>query len=310
MKQVFFFLPLLFLSFALTAQAGKLTDADRNRIAEAEKELLRLSYAMHTDSSDEARFTACKALIKGLVSALKTPNSYHYDFSKLKGVSVVDSPEDDYRFFTWELHVSRDVYRHYGAIQYNSSDLKLLPLIDRGAQLRQNPETALTTNEDWLGYVVYKIIPGGIFEGRTYHFLFGYDRYGATSRQKFLDAFYFDREGKPHFGLPVFVTHTPEGHPLEDRTRLLLEYSAEANVAMRHNPETGRIIYENLILTQGPNGEPLSVPDGSYHALELGKDGRWHENSKVFSHTYEKAPVPRVKEKERKDVIGRPKPGG
>jgi hypothetical protein len=184
-------------------------------------------------------------------------------------------------------------------------------LIDRGSKIRQNPETVITTNENWLGYAAYKILQGGVFEGKKYYFVFGYDRYGVYRRQKILDVFYFDDRGIPSFGLPVFVTYTPEGHLLEDRTRLILQYSAEANVAMRFEEESQRIIYENLILAKGPNDEgPVNMPDGSYHALELGKDGRWHEVSKVFSHKYEKAPIPEPIKVTKSDILGRPTGGG
>lgn len=307
MKHISLLATVLIFSANLFTQAGSLTEDNRATLAQQEEDLLGLAYLMHTDSSEENRFRACKELITSLVQALKTPNSFQYEFPKLQGVKIINAPDNSFRFFSWELHVNRDEYRHYGAIQYNEKTLKLVPLIDRGKELRQNPETAMTTNEDWLGYVAYKVLPGGVFEGKPYYFLFGYDRYAATTRQKFLDVLYFGADGTPHFGLPIFVTYTPEGHLLEDRTRLVLEYNAEASVAMQHEPETNRIIYENLVISQGPDGGPVSLPDGSYHALELGTDGRWHEVSKVFDHVYEKAPVPAPKVAEKVNVVGQPR---
>jgi len=304
----FFFTTYLTLlcSTLIFSQAGELKAADRIALQAAEADLLALSYTMNMDSVDDARFRACNLLIKGLVKALKTPNSFRYDFPELRGVNILNAPDNSFRFFTWELHVSEDHYRHYGAIQYNTSELKLVPLIDRGDKLKQNPETTTGTNEDWIGYVAYNIIPAGVFNDTPYYFLFGHDHYGEFSSQKILDVFYFDDQGRPRFGLPVFAIYTPEGHLLEDHTRILLQYSAEARVALRHEPETGRIIYENLVLAKGPDDGPISLPDGSYHAIELGKDGRWHEVSKIFSHTYEKAPVERVKVAGDVDILGRP----
>ncbi|MFT5018522.1 MAG: hypothetical protein ACJAX1_002376 [Neolewinella sp.] len=307
MKLLFSFFLSALCTVTLLAQAGPLSIADNIKLQKAESDLLVLSYSMHTDSSDKARFYACKLLIKDLVEALKTPNSFNFDFSGVEGIKVIMAPDSSFRFFTWELHVNRDEYRHYGAIQYNTGELKLLPLIDREAQFRQNPETVITSNTNWLGYVIYDILQGGTYEGKPYYFLFGYDRHAALSRQKILDVFHFDEAGDPSFGLPVFAIYTAEGHLLEDHTRLILEYSAEASVAMRFEPETKRIIYENLIIAQGPNGGPISLPDGSYHALEYGTDGRWHEVSKVFKHKYEKAPVERVQSAKKKDIVGRPK---
>ncbi|MFK8161262.1 MAG: hypothetical protein AB8H12_02260 [Lewinella sp.] len=312
MKSVFFLLLSLVCGASLYAQqAGPLSKSDLASLTAAEADLLKLSYTMHTDSNEEARFVACKSLIRELVTALKTPNSFNYDFAALKGIKVLAAPDNSFRFFTWELHVDRDNYQHFGAIQYNSEKLKLVPLIDRGDKIRQNPEMAFTTNENWLGYVAYNILPGGTYDGKQYYFLFGYDRFGTYSRQKVLDVFYFNNQGVPSFGLPVLVTYTPEGHLLEDRARIILRYSAEASVAMRFEEESQRIIYENLIIADGPNDEgPVNMPDGSYHALELGKDGRWHEVSKVFSHKYEKAPKPEPKQVTNSDIIGRPTGGG
>lgn len=310
MKLIFPLLLCLLTGTTLMAQAGPLSKADRAKLVEAESNLLHLAYTMQTDSSEETRFTACKTLIKDLVAALKTPNSYNYDFASLKGVNVLPSPDNRFRFFTWELNINRDEYRHYGAIQFNSGELKLVPLIDRGDKIRQNPETVMNTNENWLGYVAYNIIPGGTYDGKDYYFLFGYDRFGTYRRQKVLDVFYFDEQGTPSFGLPVFVTYTPEGHLLEDRTRLILQFSAEASVAMRYEESLHQIIYENLIIAQGGSGEgPVNMPDGSYHALEFGKDGRWHEISKVFDHKYEVAPRPEAREVSKADIIGRPTGG-
>lgn len=311
MKLFFSLLLCMITGTSLLAQAGPLSEADHAKLVEAEANLLHLSYTMQTDSNEEVRFTACKTLIQELVAALKTPNSYNYDFEALKGVNVLKSPDNRFRFFTWELNINRDEYRHYGAIQFNSGELKLVPLIDRGDKIRQNPETVMNTNENWLGYVAYNIVPGGTYEGKDYYFLFGYDRFSTYRRQKVLDVFYFDEQGTPSFGLPVFVTYTPEGHLLEDRTRLVLQFSAEASVAMRYEASLHQIIYENLILAQGGNEEgPVNMPDGSYHALEFGKDGRWHEISKVFDHKYEVAPRPAAKEVSKADILGRPTGGG
>lgn len=300
------FLLSLTTAFTLSGQAaGLLTEADRQRLTEDEKALRQVAYRMHTDSSAENRFASCKKLIQGLVTTLKTPSSYRYPFDSLPGVKVISSPDNSFRFFTWELHVDRDQYRHYGAIQFNTKRLKLLPLVDRGAALRQNPETAPMTNDNWLGYVIYDMIPAGEYDGRPYYFLFGFDRYAAFSRKKILDVLYFDAAGKPHFGLPVFDTYTEEGLLREDRLRIVLEYHAAANVALRFERENSQIVYENLILAQGEQGNPINLPDGSYHALEYGTDGRWHERSKVYSHVYERAPVPEPKAKENVNIFGR-----
>ncbi|MEL7160477.1 MAG: hypothetical protein AAFN92_06950, partial [Bacteroidota bacterium] len=125
-----------------------------------------------------------------------------------------------------------------------------------------------------------------------------------------LDVLSFDGFGKPVFGLPVFDTYNDKDLRLVDRKRLILEYSARAQVVLEHDAENNRIIYENLILTPN-NGEgdgPVNMPDGSYHALEYREgDGMWHEVEKIFDHTYEKAPRDSTIRPKGQDIFGRGK---
>ncbi|MEM9528888.1 MAG: hypothetical protein AAGA31_19915, partial [Bacteroidota bacterium] len=306
------FLVCLLLPCFAFAQAGSLNGKDKEHLTVKEAELAALAFTMHTDSNEEKRFKACKELIVGLVEALKTPNSFHYDFANLNGVNVLEAPDASFRIFSWELFINRDEYRHYGAIQRNNKELELIPLIDRGDQLRQNPENVQLAPSKWLGYVAYKIIPGGTYEGAPYYFLFGYDRYGAYRRRKIIDVLSFDGFGGATFGLPVFMTYNEENLLLPDRKRMILEYSASANVALKYEAETNRIIYENLVLTPMSEGDgPVNMPDGSYHALKFqAVDGKWHEVEKVFNHTYEKAPRDTTRAPVRLDILGRPIGGG
>ncbi|OAV45307.1 hypothetical protein A3850_012735 [Lewinella sp. 4G2] len=292
----------------LSAQAKSLSKKAMREVQAQEEKLVGLSYVMHTDSSADQRFAACRELIKELVETLKTPNSYSYPFDSLRGVVVKESPDQKFRIFSWELHVDADLYRHYGAIQFNESKLKLIPLMDRGDELRENPENVVLTPDNWLGYVTYDIVPAGKYNGETMYFLFGFDRYGKFRRQKILDVLTFDQFGKPSFGAPVFRTYTPEGLLMEDRKRIILMYGAESAVVMRHDIYNNRIIYENLVMMPGNSGEgPVNVPDGSYHSLELDDQGIWFEVEKVFDHKYEEAPREAGKAPAGQDLFGRPK---
>ncbi|MEM6772587.1 MAG: hypothetical protein AAF597_18560, partial [Bacteroidota bacterium] len=225
--------------------------------------------------------------------ALKTSNSFNYEFPALPGVAIRYAPDRSFRTITWELHVNRDEYRHYGAIQFNSKKLKLKPLLDRSSEWRSNPENKISGANDWLGYVIYDIIPGGTLEGKPYYFVFGFDRHSGFVRRKVLDVLTFDAYDNIQFGLPVFTTYSPEGLLLQERTRIILDYSAEANVVMKLDPTTNRIVYENLIMMPGSEDSgPVQMPDGSYHALAYRpEDGLWHEVEKVFTHKFDQAPT-------------------
>ncbi len=302
---------LLLVSFFLPAQSGNLSAKQEAAMEAVEERMAVLINTVYTDSSETARFTACRDLIKELVVALDRPNSFAYTFTKLPGMSIQYPEDRSFRIFTWELNVNRDEYRHYGAIQLNDKSLKLLPLLDRGADWQENPENAVVGADNWLGYAVYHIVKGGTFQGKPYYFLFGYDSYEAFRRRKILDVLRFDEAGKPVFGLPVFETYTESGLLLADRVRMIFTYSAEATIVLRNDTDLGGIVFENLIMVSGDHGEgPVHMPDGSYHFLQEGTDGVWREKEQVFTHKYEEAPREVPKPDEGRDLLGRSRGGG
>ncbi|MEL7163494.1 MAG: hypothetical protein AAFN92_22240, partial [Bacteroidota bacterium] len=156
--RTFLFLCGLTLTSLLSAQAGNLKKADREALTTKVTELNALTETIYTDANEEKRFQACKDLIRGLVAALKTKNSFNFPFTDLNGVKILEAPDRSFRVFTWELFVDRDDYRHYGAIQMNEKALNLVPLVDRGDWLQENPENAQMGADKWLGYVAYKIV--------------------------------------------------------------------------------------------------------------------------------------------------------
>ncbi len=305
------FFTLLLLSQLLSAQAAPLSEKEEAAMAEIENNMAALVATVYRDSSETARFAACHDLIKQLVFSLDRPNSFSYPFSNLPGVSIQYPQDRSFRIFTWELNVNRDEYRHYGAIQFNERELKLLPLLDRSEEWLENPENAIVGADNWLGYAVYHIMEGGLYEGRPYYFVFGFDSYEAYRRRKILDILRFDASGMPVFGLPIFETYTESGLLLADRARMIFTYGAEASIALRNDPELGGIVFENLIMVPGNYGEgPVAMPDGSYHFLKQGEDGMWREEEQIFTHKYEEAPREVPKPDEGLDLLGRGRSGG
>ncbi|WP_104420261.1 hypothetical protein [Neolewinella xylanilytica] len=304
LKPFFFALLTAWLAPAVSAQS--LTESDRAAMVEGESRMADLLQVVYADSSQQARFQATRDLIKELVQTLDRPHSFTYSFAALPGLSIQYAPDSTFRVFTWELNIDRDQYRHFGAIQRRADTLALTPLVDRGDSWLENPENAVVGADNWLGYAVYDVVPGGTYEGKPYYFVLGYDSYGAFRRRKILDVVRFDADGAPRFGLPVFTTYTDSGLLLADRARIILEYAAEATVALREDSELGGILYENLIMMPGSNGEgPVQVPDGSYHLLEMDDRGQWLEKEQVFTHKYEEAPREVPKPSEGRDIFGR-----
>ncbi len=290
--------------------SSDITADDLLVLEEMEDTLGLLAYTVLHDSLEENRYLACRAIIPRLVRALKTPNSFQYPFEQLQYLSIQYPPDSSFRIFTWQLFVNRDEYRYYGAIQMNTAELALFPLIDRSFEIGDGVlETADLDNENWYGSVVYDIL--AVEKGpQPYYLLFGADTYQAYQRRKLVDVLSFDpNSGKPRFGLPVFLEQNSEEEVVRTRSRLVQQFSAASYVTLKYDASSELIMQENLITVAGPYGEgPVNVPDGSYIGYALKKDGLWYSIPKVYTHTYGKGEMPRTPTEMMgvdRDILGR-----
>ena len=274
------------------------------RLHTAEDTLALLAYAVVNDSIEQERFAACRALIQVLVRTLKIENSYQYRFDRLKSVSIMAPPDSSFRIFTWQLFVNDSTYRYYGAIQMNSPELKLFPLIDRSADMDERPVYETLPPERWYGALYYTLRQFDTKEGHKY-LLCGYDAHTFFEKRKVIEILSFDAAGKPVFGAPVFDKPGAKAAEL----RMLFEYSAEASVRVNWDEQYQLILFDHLIPWPSPFGGGLSyVPDGSYDGLRLEK-GRWKFIDKVFNDVQEEAPRPEpvLDTRQDKDIMGKDK---
>ncbi len=272
-----------------------------------EDTLAVLAFGVVNDSIAERRFGACQSLIKKLVTSLKEENSFQYPFKRLKTVSIQYPPDSSFRVFSWQLYVDENEYRYYGAIQMNTPELTLFPLIDRSFKV-ENPEQDILTNEDWYGSVYYNL-KSFEYQGTSYHLLFGFDGFEFFRKRKLVDILWF-QDGKPMFGAPLFINET-DPNQSRDRKRIVLEYSAEASIRLNFDPGLDLLIFDHLAILEGRHGEgPVGVPDGTYEGYRLSKEGFWEYVPKVFDQVQDEPPVPYpVLEGDDKDLFGRKKKG-
>jgi hypothetical protein len=149
----------------------------------------------------------------------------------------------------------------------------------------------------------YKLYPFDTPQGRKY-LLMGFDGYSFFERRKLIDVLYFDKEGQPVFGAPVF--ERPQGRASREH-RMIFEYSAEARVKVNWDAEYQMILFDHLLPMASPYRAGMTaVPDGSYDGLRLEK-GRWVFIDKVFNDAQEEAPrpMPVLDGSRSKDIMGR-----
>lgn len=251
----------------------------------------------------DKRFSACHRMIPMLTEALKEPNSFDYKFEKLQTVSIQYPQDSSFRVITWQLYVDTSEYRYYGAIQMNTEDLQLHPLIDRSFQV-QDVERQVLTNRNWYGSVYYNLKEFDTPEGTKY-LLFGYDGFSFYKRRKVIDVLHF-QAGKPIFGAPVFVNEK-RGRV---KNRVLLEYAANSSVHCNYDEFKEAIIYDHLLRTTSEvGGGATSVPDGSFEGYEYVKrGGYWSHIDKMFHTVVDEAPREHpVLDRKEKDLFGKKK---
>lgn len=268
-----------------------------------------LSYLIVNDSLEESRFRAVNKFIPTLVKALKHENSFDYPFDRLKSISIQYPADSTFRIFTWQLYVNENDYRYYGAIQMNSKELKLIPLIDRSAEV-EDIEHQVLSPKQWYGSLYYNIKEFDTKEGKKY-LLFGYDGLTFFKKRKVIDVLSF-KNGSASFGAPVFVSEDPN-HPFLPKSRIEFTYSAEASIKVNFDGHLDIIIGDHLIeeMSSISSQGPVRLPDGSYIGYKL-KDGQWTYVAKVFDHIYETEEETRQQpifdsakpRKNRKDIFG------
>jgi hypothetical protein len=241
------------------------------------------------------RKTSCYSLIRNLVIALNIPGSYNYPFDSLTQLSIVKSPDNKFRIFTWNLRNNKDSYRFYGVIQRNEEKgVKLLPLFDAGPLIK-HPEDTIVDNNYWWGALYYKIIPVKVGNEINYT-LFGWNGADKHSNKKVIDVLRF-QEGAAIFGSPIFKVGAKD-----IMHRVVFEYSNDVqNMVLTYDAEKKYIIFDHLvpISPQAEGNYGLYFPDGSYDYFVFEK-GYWMMKEQLFDNGTIKTSNDNIEERTKK----------
>lgn len=219
-----------------------------------------------TESEKESMLGRFNTLLK---EVLENPESIHYPFSALKSVSVLTSPEHNFRIFTW-FTLSHSGYAAHGMIQYinqkkQSTAYDLTPMAD----IPRNILFKTLNTDAWLGVVYYDMIEFKQ-KSKKFYLLLGFDGNNGITHKKVIDVLYFAPNGSPRFGSPVFTIDKRQAN------RVMFEYSAKAKFTLKYYEKSKVIVYDHLA-PERPELEgqyPYYVPDLSYDALKL-EHGKW-----------------------------------
>lgn len=229
--------------------------------------LARLGKKMINDPNDLERKNANYSFIKTLVSALKVNNSFLYKFDSVKTVSILNSPDNRFRIFSWFVLNQDGSYRFYGTVQMNTGGQLLMYPLEDYSPLLTNPEDSTVNNRKWYGAQYYKIIP--VYGQKPYYILLGWKGNTVETTKKVIEVLSF-QDGKPVFGMGVF-----DGGG-KARKRIVFEYTRQASMLLRYVPEQNLIVFDHLSPPdKKAKDKPQTYgPDLSYDGYKL-KNGRW-----------------------------------
>ena len=234
--------------------------------------LKEISFKMVNDSIEPERYNASYKLIKTLVSALKTPYSFNFQFDSVKAISIQASSDKRFRIFSWHVMNNDGSYRYYGTIQMNKPDgkLEMFPLIDYTPAFK-NPSDSTTNNDKWYGAQYYRIISVLNNVQIPYYVLLGWKGNTVKSTKKVIEILYF-KDGKPHFGMPIFDGDQDN----QGKKRIIFEYDRRASMFLNYESTINTIVFDHLAPPDPKlKGKfELYGPDFSYDGFKL-VNGRW-----------------------------------
>lgn len=267
------------------------------------KKLVRRDYIRRAQAND--------TFVRHFVKTLKTPNSFHYPFDSLvaRGMSIVKSPDEKFRIITWSLpehdETGAYTYLYFGAIQMDTSILRLFPLQDKSGQMA-SPDQKNGDNSEWFGALYYGITQN-THNDTTYYTVFGWDGNNERSTKKIADVLYFDADGKPKFGAPIF--QVIKNNKLLFRSRFIMEFKEGATVTLNWDAEQNKIIFDNLSSEDGESTKKTNtagvtsaqnagagneftlIPEGIYSGLEF-REGKWYYIQTVMREFLKSVPIP------------------
>lgn len=253
-------------------------------------------------SESKHRAKAASLFESKFLALLDSPNSYQLGLDSLKWISKLEATEQSFRIFSWLITDDQKVTTPYGYIQL--ADGEVIQLIDN-AEVNQDSEFETADANSWLGALYYHMMP--LKEGSSDYILFGYRQIDRFNKLKIAEVVSVT-DGAVTFGKEVFVKEVADARD-EVRTRIILDYSADANVTLNYNSSMEMIVYDNLITRMGRlKGQgPTQLPDGSFIGYEY--DGnQWVYVDKLFDQVSETAPRPMpVLGDKQNDIFGKKK---
>ena len=277
----YFIILLLLFNTASYTFSQKIKSSDLRQL-KAIEDSLKVSADSIINSNDWGqRFKSDAELIKNLVTALKIPNSFYYNFDSVR-ISRLYAPDSSFKIFSWQVTKDLTFYRQRGAIQMKTNDgsLKLIPLFDI-SDFTNAPNDSVREANRWIGAIYYQIILK-TYNNKKYYTLLGRDDNNERTNKKWIDILTFDEAGKPQFGRNCFIYPNDGMKPPQPCYRFCLEFRKNAGVTLKYDEKLDEILMDHLISENNdPDTKSSLIPYGDYEGFRW-QNGKWYYTAQPY----------------------------
>ncbi len=240
--KVLFIILLSWMMFGRSKAQTLLSDANLSQLRVAQDSLSAYSDSTVAVKDDVERIAYNTMFVKKLISALKTPHSFHFNFDSLaNNVTFLKSPNQAFRIVTWSLPFADGSYKFYGTIQLATKDgsLKLIPLNDDTKNITD--DNAITSQKNWFGARYYEIIPVTYPGKNPYYVLLGWKGNNNKTTKKVIEVLSFDKD-QAIFGKSVFEIKKKANN----RNRMVFEYNKRNSMTLTFDKQVNMIVFDHL----------------------------------------------------------------
>jgi hypothetical protein len=239
-----------------------------------EPELFKAYESIRTASSDEDKMAASDTFKGDLKKALFKPGAMDYSFDDLNLCKLI-SPDGRFRLFNWNIPMADGTHRYEALLLIPKSDKAdgMVDLMELTA-VEEEPasmESRTFKNNEWMGFLVYDIIPN---TKQGQYLLLAWDGHDRTSNRKIIEVMTLNGKNV-RMGAPVFKGN---GNP----RRIIFTYAEDLTMSLTYDKKDRLIIFDHL----APSSPRLEGqyqfygPDMSFDAYVFSK-GNWNFESDV-----------------------------
>lgn len=198
-------------------------------VAEYTDSLRRLGENILGGPTDFARFEANEKFKSLLIFMISHKGAFDIDFTVVKNLSALTSPDKQFRIFSWVVPKTDLSYECFGLV-YSWNERKKVYTIYELEDVKKditNAEKKVLRKNEWWGALYYELIPVKSNHNK-YYTLLGWDGSTSMSNKKVIEVISFNPSGQPSFGASLFSGY---GKQLK---RVIFEYSENSQMVLRY----------------------------------------------------------------------------